>query len=183
VRTCSTLRFPAVLSAAALMLGACSSPLSNNALGLMPASAIVQHSAARPAHFAAYAKVVFHNNYFERVTVKTLFSYPILPTWHGYKEGCVDARSVWESQVPFNYPKGQVRILVVRDRCSGNIGTPRGSIDFKDIKYSHGDPEEATIASNVEPFNFELKLCGHQTQPTKGYAECTYIPEHGEKVR
>ena len=176
--TRSTLRFTALLSAAALMLAACSSPLSNNAPGFMPSSAAVQRSGGvRPKIFGAYVKVAFHNDFRERERVKLFYSYPILPGWYFYKEQCVEGRSKWEPSIPFSYPDGEVRIAVVYDRCRDVIGATHGSLDFKGIQYSNGDPQEATITSRIEPFNFELKFCGHQSHPIERRPRCTYIPE------
>ena len=173
--------FPALaLGAAALLVSACSAAPQGTATGLPSTGASAKSAGTRSGYFPAIARIAFHNNW-DKVTVKTFYSYPILPTWHLAQEQCVYAGTDWKTSIGFKYPDGQVRIVVLNDGCTHpRPSDPRGRLDFKNIQYTH-DPEEATIASNIEPSNFSIKFCGHQDHPIKGNHECVYISQLAQK--
>ncbi len=165
----------AALGAAVIFLSACSGASQSNTLRLPQTSAGVNSSVVRPTfQDAAFVKVKFHNNWGQKLTAQTLYSYPILPTYFVVQQQCVEPNSDWTSEIGFQYPDGQVAVKVLNDNCVHNPSSPKGTIYFTSIQFSHADPERATITSDVTP-NFVLKLCGRQTDPIRGKLECAHF--------
>jgi hypothetical protein len=165
-----------LLLATAIAVSSCASSTGNGTTSLMPVSPLFGHpvagsTAARPNYFPDVVKIAFHNNTGLKLKVRTLYSYPILPSWHLSEERCVDPHGDWTSSIGFKYPDGQVRIEVVNDDC-GLPRSPRGAIFFKHIDLSR---ERATITSHVDGFFSHLLFCGRQTEPINGKRECTDI--------
>ena len=170
IRMLSTVAF----GAAVVLVSACAGG-PQSATSALPAMGTSGKPAVVRPDFndAAYVKVTFRNNWLEKVTVKTTYSYPIFPYYFVVQQRCVDPNQEWTSEIGFQYPDGQVGIELVRDNCENRANPSRRNIFFDRIQYTHADPQRATIASTAEEDRVTgLKLCGHQTYPVKGSREC-----------
>lgn len=170
--------FPfASLSAAAVLLTACSSAPSNSASGLPPASASVTlgSTGARPNfNDAAYVKIHFHNDWYEKLTVETKWSYPLLPHFYLAEQQCLFPNTDWTSEIGFQFPDGQVLIKTLRDNCDNRREKPLTRvIAFEKIQFTHADPERATITADVKAVQGSgTVLCGRQSFPIQGDLKC-----------
>ncbi|HKU81345.1 MAG TPA: hypothetical protein VJP76_04170 [Candidatus Tumulicola sp.] len=173
----------ATVTAAALLLSACSGgpPSTPSGLPLTGASAnaILANRGARPnGAFASYVKVIFRNETSQTLHMHTSYSYPIFgPGWLMYEVRCVKPHTEWKSEIGFNYPDPQVRVgTQFNGECQPHSRILSGYVSFKSITFSNGEPERATIESDMKESNGVFKLCGRQTQPVQKQQECAVIP-------
>lgn len=166
----------AIASCAALLLSACSGAPQSNSSAIPLDGGSANAARVRPDFDdAAYVKVHFHNGWDTRVTARTEWSYPILPTYFLAEERCVLPNHDWTSEIGFQYPSGEVAILADRDNCTGHKDTHERVLVFSSIQYTHADPARATLTSDVRnDARFGFSLCGRQTYPNMGELKCDH---------
>ncbi len=118
-------------------------------------------------------KIHFRNEWDEKITVETKWSYPFLPHFFLAEQQCIFPNSDWTSDIGFQFSDGQALVKVLVDNCDPRRQKPLVRVlAFEKIQYTH-DPERATIAAYVKPVQGSgAVLCGRQIFPVEEKLRC-----------